>query len=446
MMDQVLHRPARERISLEAARRIALAAQGFADARPSGGVDAGDVRRVIDRVGVLQVDSVNVVCRSHYLPVFARLGPYPRTMLDGMAWDAQGRELFEYFWGQKAALVPLTTYPLLRWRMQAAAEQVWDRQIKLHPNVQVPWAVVAGMWRLTSDRPGLVDEVLALVAERGPVGGGDASPDGRRRSKGDPDPDPSTGKMWNWQDPKIAVEWLLCSGKVSIAARRNFERLYDLTERVIPAQVLGAPVPGVAAAQRELIRIAARAQGVATAGELCAPGRGYISLPRGSAKERIAELVEAGELLPVRVEGIRQPMYRSPEAQEPAHVRARALLSPFDSLIWARDRTQRLFGFHYRTSIYTPEAQRAHGYYVLPFLLGERIVARVDVKADRRNATLQVPVVHIEPEQREHEREIAAELAAELRSMAHWLELDRVTVLGRGDLAPALSRAVNAGR
>ncbi len=435
-MESEVRGPARERIPVDVARRIALAGQGFTDLRPSGRVDARHVRRVIDRVGVLQMDSVNVLCRSHYLPLFARLGPYPRQLLDGMAWGDQGRGLFEY-WGHKASMLPLGTWPLLRWRMQAVEGQAWGGT--LQPGVEVPWAVIAGMTRLARERPALVDEVLAVVAERGPVSAREASPDGQRRSASDPDPDPSTGRMWNWQDAKIALEWLFFSGKVTIAARRNFERLYDLTERVIPADVLAAPAPSAEEAQRELIRIAARAHGIATERQL----REYFTFPAEHSKARVAELVDAGELIPVRVEGLPQRMYLWSEARVPSQVRARALLSPFDSLIWDRDRALRLFDFHYRISVYTPAAQRTHGYYVMPFLLGDRLVARVDLKADRKQSTLLVQAAHAEPDVRE--TEVVAELADELRLMASWLELDRVVVNGRGDLAPALSRSVDAG-
>jgi uncharacterized protein len=428
-----------EAISVDAARRIALAAQGFADPRPSGRVDVRHVRRAIDRSGLLQLDSVNVLCRSHYLPVFARVGSYPRPLLDRMSWGGRRRELFEYFWGHKAALLPMASYPLMRWRMDAVARQDWADGA-LDPAVEAPWAVITGMRRLTAERPGLVDNVLAAVDAHGPVTASEASPDGRRRKPTDPDPDPTTGRMWNWQDAKIAIEYLFCAGRVAIAGRRNFERLYDLTERVVPADVRSAPAPTADAAQRELIRIATQALGVATARELCGATRGYYPLPRDQAKQRLAELVESGELIPVRVEGSTQRHYLSAHASEPRDMSAMALLSPFDPLIWDRDRTERLFGFRYRISIYTPEAERVHGYYVLPFLLGDRLVARVDVKADRANSTLVVPTVHVEPGERP--TEVAAELAVELRRMADWLELADVAIAGRGDLAPALTRAL----
>ena len=427
-----------EAIPIDMARRIGLTAQGFADPRPSGRVNARHLRRVIDRIGVLQVDSVNVLCRSHYLPLFARLGPYARTTLDRMCGGGGDRELFEFFWGHKASLIPLSSYPLFRWRMRAAEGQDWTAA-ELDPDLAAPWSVVSGMRRLTTERPGYVDDVLALVTERGPVTAGEASPDGVRRKRTDPDPDPSTGKMWNWQDAKIAIEYLYCAGRVTIAGRRNFERLYDLTERVLPPKLLSQPELGADEARRELVRISARTLGVATARELCgAGGNGHFPLPTATARRMIGELVDAGELVPVRVDGVPQQSYLWSEAED-RPVQATALLSPFDTLIWNRDRTHRLFDFFYRISIYTPAAQRVHGYYVLPFLLGDRIVARVDLKADRKNSALVVPTVTAEPGV--PEADIVEPLATELGLMARWLELDRVQVTADSDLGKALSGA-----
>ncbi|GAA1516488.1 winged helix-turn-helix domain-containing protein [Kribbella lupini] len=419
-------------VGLEAARRIALRAQGFGEARP-GRPDVRRVRRAIDRVGVLQVDSVNVLCRSHYLPVFSRVGEYSRERLDRMCWG--GGELFEYFWGHKAALLPVSSYPLVRWRMRVAERQVWDDP--LDPELQVPWSVVVGMRRLSVERPGLVDDVLAMVSEQGPITAGEADRDGVRRKRTDPDPDPTTGTMWNWQDAKIAIEYLFATGRVAIAGRRHFERLYDVTERVLPAEVLAAPEVDDDEARREFVRIAARSLGVATAGELCGATRGHYPLPSASGRRVLGELVDAGELVPVQVEGVKQQSYLWAEAED-GPVDARALLSPFDTLIWNRDRTERLFGFFYRISIYTPEAQRVHGYYVLPFLLGDRLVARVDLKADRRNSALVVPTLTSEP----GVKDVVEPLAAELKLMARWLHLDRINVTATGSFGRALKGAV----
>ncbi|MEV8376811.1 crosslink repair DNA glycosylase YcaQ family protein [Kribbella sp. NPDC056861] len=408
-----------ESVSVDAARRIALNAQGFGEARPRR-ADVRHLRQVVGRLGVLQLDSVNVLVRSQYLPGFSRVGDYSRATLDRMV--AQG-ELFEYFWAHKASLLPVQGYPLVRWRMRAVERQRWDEPPA--PEVSVPWAVVVGMRRLSVERPGLVGEVLARIADGGPMTAGEASPDGVRRKRSDPDPDPGTGTMWNWQDAKIAVEYLFCAGQLAIAGRRNFERVYDLSERVLPDAVLRAPELTADEARRELVRSSARNLGIATAKELCGAS-GHYPLPVATARQVIGELVDGGELVPVRVDGVKQQSYRWSTATDRA-VEARALLSPFDTLIWNRDRTERLFDFFYRISIYTPAAQRVHGYYVLPFLLGDRLVARVDLKADRKNSTLLGPTVTAEP----GAPDFAEPLAAELELMAGWLGLEKVQMPGK---------------
>ncbi|HVX46541.1 MAG TPA: crosslink repair DNA glycosylase YcaQ family protein, partial [Mycobacteriales bacterium] len=359
-------------------------------------------------IGLLQIDSVNVLSRSHYLPILARLGPYSRDLLDRISWGGRRRELFE-FWAHEASLIPLELQPVLRWRMQRARDQAW-RHVR----------------ELAAERPDFIRQVRDLVAERGPIGGGEVQIAGPR----------PTGGMWNWHDGKIALEWLFYTGEVTTAARPNFERRYDLTERVLPERILTAPTPSAQEAHRELIRVAARALGVATEPDL----RDYFRLSVAESKQAVLELVDAGELIPVQVEGWRNPAYLWPAARIPRRIRARALLSPFDSLIWERRRTERLFDFRYRLEIYTPAPKRVFGYYVLPFLLGEELVARVDLKADRVAGVLRVPGAFLEPGA--DEREVAAELAAELTLMAGWLELDKVLVGERGDLAAALARAV----
>jgi len=398
-------------LSLAAARRVALAAQGFTDARPTGTPDRRHLRRVLSRVGLLQIDSVNVVVRSHYLPVFSRLGPYPVTLLDRAAYA--DRELFEY-WGHEASLLPVALHPALRWRMARAAEQyaTWGRPA-----------------RLAQERPDYIAAVLAEVVARGPIGAGELDGDRPRRA----------GPWWDWHDGKVALEWLFWTGQVTTAARRGFERRYDLTERVLPRAVLDAPTPSREDGQRELVRVAARAHGVATEADL----RDYFRLSPAESRARVAELVESGELVPVRVAGWPQPAYLHRDARVPRRVAARALLSPFDSLIWERSRTERLFGFRFRLEIYTPAPKRVHGYYVLPFLLGDRLVARVDVKADRPAGTLRALASYAEVGA---PPETAAELAAELGSLARWLGFQRVEVHDRGDLAAELRRvAASAG-
>jgi len=402
------------RLSAAEARRIALAAQGFADPRPNGRVDARHIRRVLDRVGLLQLDSVNVFCRSHYLPVFARLGPYPREVLDRLAAHTAGpvrRELFEY-WAHEASLIPVELQPYLRWRMARANDDAWGSMV-----------------RIARDFPQLVAEVFDLVTRKGPIRAGDT---------GMPRPDPRPGHMWNWHDGKVALEYLFWSGQITAARRVNFERHYDLPERVLPAEIITASTPPVEQAQRQLLRIAARGLGVATEPDL----GDYFRLPRAESKQRVAELVEAGELIPAAVDGWRAPAYLWPEARRPRRIASRALLSPFDSLIWFRDRTERLFGFRYRIEIYTPAAKRQYGYYVLPFLLGDSLVARVDLKSDRQAGVLRVPGAFAEPGV--DVPHVVAELAAELATTAKWLELDAVVVGERGDLAAPLRHAATS--
>ncbi|MDQ2631360.1 MAG: winged helix DNA-binding domain-containing protein, partial [Actinomycetota bacterium] len=328
-------------LSAEQARRLALAAQGFGRPRPTGRVDARHLRRAIDDVGLLQLDSVNVFCRSHYMPVFSRLGPYPQQALDRLAWHEDGkgkarrarrRDLFEY-WGHEASLLPVELQPLLRWRMARVDTLAWK-----------------GVARIAAEQPQLLEFVIDMVRERGPIRASELAAKERRRKP---------GEMWSWSEEKTALEYLFFSGRVCAARRVNFERLYDLPERVLPHHVLKAPTPSQDEAQRQLLLIAAKRLGVATEPDL----GDYFRLPRAESKARVAELAEDGALIPVRVEGWRQPAYLSTE--RPTGLRraatARALLTPFDSLIWARERTERLFDFRYRIEIYTPAPKRVYG-------------------------------------------------------------------------------------
>jgi uncharacterized protein len=400
----------RETLSLSEARRLALAAQGFA--APRMGDAAPDWRRLragVRRLGLLQIDSVNVLARAHYLPLFSRFGPYDRALLDAKAYRRDPAALFEY-WGHEASLLPVETQPLLRWRM-ARAERLDG--------------VYGRIGRLVRARPGFVDAVLAEVMARGPVRAAEFG----ARPRG-------AGSWWGWHDGKIALEYLFWAGKVAIAARQGgFERLYDLPERVLPRAVLEQPTPAEAEAQQGLIRIAARALGVATAGDL----RDYFRLRPKEAAPAIAALVEAGALVPVAVEGWRQPAYMDAGARIPRQIAASALLSPFDPMVWERARAERLFDFRYRLEIYTPVEKRLHGYYVLPFLFGDRIAARVDLKAERARSELVVHAAHVEPGT--DRRDVASALIGELRLLAAWLGLDRLSLGRRGAFAAELRAA-----
>ncbi len=388
------------------ARRIALGAQGFTEPRPSGRVDRRHLRRVVDRMGLIQIDSVNVLVRSQELPLFARLGPHPRTLIDDAT---RNGDLFEY-WVHEASHVPVELHPLMRWKMQR------DHQ----------WKRVAA---LRHGRPDFLDDVRRRIRDEGPLVAGDLQQ--RVGPK---------GTWWDWDDGKVALEHLFHTGEVAAIRRpTDFARVYDLAERVIPTDILALPTPSESDARKELLMRAARHHGVGTAADLT----DYHRLSH--TRVLFAELVEEGRLVPVSVEGWSKPAFVHPDAVVPRRVAARALLSPFDPVVWNRDRVERLFGFRYRIEIYVPAAKRQYGYYVLPFLLGDELVARVDLKADRATGRLLVQSAFGEPGI--DKRYVADELAAELALMAQWLGLDAgIEVAGRGDLATELSSAVRTVR
>jgi uncharacterized protein YcaQ len=390
---------------------VALAAQGFADAQPRGTPDRRALRRVLGRTGLFQIDSVNVLARAHYLPMFSRVGPYPTHLLERAAYRSP-RLLFEY-WGHEASLLPVELHPLLRWRMEGASQHAWG-----------------GMRRLSEERPDLLDGLLSDIAADGPLTAAELG------ARHDPHLPRRTGPWWDWSDVKRGLEFLFWAGQVTTADRRGFERVYDLPERVLPREVISSPTPERADAQRELMRLSIRSLGVGTARDL----RDYFRLPAADAKARIAELVEAGDLQPVAVEGWSQPAFMDPQAKLPRWIRGAALLSPFDPVVWERDRTERLFGFRYRIEIYVPGPKRVFGYYVLPFLLDGSLVARVDLKADRKAGVLLVQSAWREPDA---PPETAQRLAAELHSLAGWLGLDDVMVRPSGDLAFDLGQAIS---
>jgi uncharacterized protein YcaQ len=392
-------------LSIDSARRVALAAQGFGSPRPVGRVDRRHVRRMFDRVQVLQVDSVNVLVRAQELPLFARLGPHSRDLLPRMLDDG---ELFEY-WGHQASLLPVRLHPLFRWRMEKAAFG--------HASGHAA--------TFARERPEFIEATYADVVARGPVTASQLAPERKRR-----------GSWWDWDDVKIALEYLFWCGRVTARRGRNFERMYVVPERVIPADVLALPSPDEPDAKRELLLLAARAHGVATAADLAY----YWILKPTPLRPLIAELVEDGELLPVAVDGWKDQAYVIPGTRVPRSIDAAgSLISPFDSLAWERRRLERLFDFEYRIEIYTPAPKRVYGYYVLPFLFGERLVARVDVRADRAVSRLLVPGAY-----GEHHVPLDAlpALAAELWSLARWLDLENVAVGERGNLARTLRAEV----
>jgi uncharacterized protein YcaQ len=404
--------PGVETLTAQQARRIALAAQGFGEPRPAGTATRRHLRRVLDRTAVLQIDSVNVLQRAHYMPMFSRLGPYPVELLDRAAQRAP-RDVFEY-WGHMASFLPVQLHPYLRWRMAEAHTHAWGR-----------------MREIVTKSPDIVRWVLDELRERGPLTAGQIELDV-----------PAPTKLhwgWNWSDAKSALEWLFWTGEVTTAGRTNgFARLYDLTERVVPAEVLQTPTPDEPEQIRELVRISARALGVAAEIEL----RDYFRLTGPRFRRALDELVEDATLSPVAVQGWKPRAYLYAGAKMPRRVSVATLVSPFDPLIWERNRTQRLFDFHYRIGIYTVPAERVHGYYALPFLVDDQFVARVDLKADRKAGRVLVPGAWCEPGHAPGE--VAERLAPVLVELAQWLGLETVAPPEQGDLADALGGALGA--
>jgi uncharacterized protein len=405
---KVARRPKSGTLSLGEARRIALAAQGFADPRPTGTIDRRHIRKVFERIGVLQVDSVNVLARSEELPMFARLGPHPRNLVRDM--EAEG-ELFEY-WAHEASLLPIEHEPLFRWKkeqVRAGTYKVWS-----------------GMAKMRTEKPEFLARVLEEVTARGPIAASELSM--RVGQVGD-------HWGWRWDDAKAGIETLFWGGELAGRRRPNFEREYEIPSQRFPAHILARPAPDEHTARLELLRIASRCIGIGTAKELA----DYHRLNIPAARPLIGELVASGDLVEVAVDGWGDKLLLNPAAKVPRRVEARALLSPFDSLIWERTRTEQLFGMRYRIEIYVPRPKRIYGYYVLPFLLGDELVARVDLKADRHAGQLLVQASW--GELGIDETQVAAELAEELALMAGWLGLDEVVVKPKGDLHRALAKA-----
>jgi uncharacterized protein len=400
------------RLTAAQARRVAVAAQGLAEPRPGGPITRAHLRRLISGIQVLQLDSVSVAVRAHYAPVFSRLGPYDRDVLDRAAWghSARSPRLLVEYWAHEAALMAVPDWPLLRWRMRQYRHGRWGTHI-------------------VKANPQLADDIVAAVGELGPCTAGQieahlaAAP---RRAK---------GPWWNRSDTKWVAEALFASGVLTTATRVGFARHYDLTEKVLPADVLARHVDDDEAL-RELTLRAATALGVGTEADI----RDYFRLVGGQVKPAIAKLVADGELERVEVDGWPAPAYLRTGRSVPRLAHGTALLCPFDPLIFFRPRVQRLFGFHYRIEIYTPSAQRQYGYYVWPFLLDGELVGRVDLKADRTRDALHIVGAFVEPDQ--SPARVASELTRELTTMASWLGLGRVTVGDRGKLIDDLNAAL----
>jgi len=399
-------------LSLPLARRVALAAQGFGLPRRDSVPGTRSVNALIERLGVLQIDSVNVFERSHYLPVFARLGPYPKEVLDRQTLR-QGARHIEY-WGHEATFMPREALPLFRWRMDAYRERS---------------ARNAEGWAAANTR--LLNWLRDELRDKGPLPASEIEHDANKRS----------GPWWGWSDVKIGLETLFRWGDLVSAGRDGFERRYALPEQVLPRDLIERQVPRDDAI-RQLVRHAAQAHGVGTLADIA----DYYRLRADDTRRAIADLVDAGELLPVTVEGwtsagrpVRAWLHRG--ARRPRVLRADALLSPFDPVVWARPRAERLFGFHYRIEIYTPSHRRIYGYYVLPVLLDDQIAARVDLKSDRKAGVLRVQSAWIEPGA---PRDTVERVAALVRTAALWQGLADVTVAERGDLAAPLATALRS--
>ena len=393
-------------LSAAQARRIALGAQGFAQPRPTGRTDRRHLRKVLDHIGLIQIDSVNVLVRSQELPLFSRLGAHPRDFISSATRDG---ELFEY-WGHEAAHVRTEHHRLWRWKMEQSVDGPWrsaEQLLKQHPKY--------------------VEEIFQRVVAEGPLAAGELS---ERTEK--------KGQWWDWDRAKLALEYLFMCGRVTATRRPNdFARLYDLPERVIPQQHLRARTPSVHDAQRELLEIGACSLGIGTAKDIA----DYFRIKPALARPRIDELVEAGRLIPATIEDSKEKWLLHCDARTPRSINAQALLSMFDPVVWNRPRAENLFDFHYRIEIYTPASKRKYGYYVLPFLFGERLVARVDLKADRHNNTLLVPGIFSEAHA--DKKEVAAGLTDELRLMAQWLGLEKIKIGSNGDLSSAVRKSLS---
>lgn len=385
-------------IPIDRARRIALAAQGFSDSRPTGRVDVRHFRRVLERTKLVQLDSVNVLARAHYMPFFSRLGAYSKEALDGWLW--RSGEMFEY-WAHEACAIPLSDRSLFTWRMDVGRH--WP-----------------GVERVMREQPELVERVYRTVAESGPIRVGEI--DGESR----------TEAWWGWTDTKLALEYLFLTGRLTVADRPNFTRMYDLPERVHP-HALNAPGVDEKEARKEMLRRAIHALGIGTVNDIL----DYYRLRGMETRSLVQELVGEGAMVAAEVEGWKEPVFIDPAAVDPRSIHGAGFLSPFDPVTWCRPRTERLFEFHYRIEIYVPAPKRVFGYYVLPFRMADRLVGRVDLKADRKEGKLLVKGAFAEPGV--DRVAVGRSMRSELEALAAWLDLGDVVIEKNGDLATALA-------
>jgi uncharacterized protein YcaQ len=400
-------------LSLGEARRLALAGQGFSGKPRRESGTWPTIEKTIDRLHLLQIDSVNVLVRSHYLPLFSRIGKYDAEVLDKRTLKPKRRHCFEC-WAHEASLVPMALHPLMRWRMERARQGN---------------GIYSSMDSFGREQASYLRDTLKHIETNGPVRASEVPGSGKAQ-----------GGWWGWSKGKMALETLFDQGLVTTRERQGFERVYDLTERVIAADVLNLPTPSEKDAFRRLLVMAAQALGIGTEFDL----RDYFRLPVTETKLALAEAVEESTLTEVQVQGWSKPAYISANAIIPRKAGGRALLSPFDPLVWYRERAERLFNFHYRIELYTPDHKRKYGYYVLPFLMGDKLPARLCLKSDRAEGVLRVNTTNSEPDV--DQEEVAAALAAELRLMASWLGFEKVAVSRKGNLAKALGKAIRQTR
>jgi uncharacterized protein len=392
-------------LTKQEARRIALHAQGFQNQNRDAKKNWSAIASTIKDLHLLQIDSVNVLVRSHYLPLFSRLGQYDRGVLDKRTLEATHRHVFEC-WAHEASLVPMDMHYLMRWRMNRARAGNGTYQ---------------SMNQFAKDQKAFLKKTVEHIRKNGPMGASSIPGSGK-----------SEGGWWGWSKGKMTMETLFDQGLVTTHRRDKFERIYDVPERVIPSEILNADTPSEAETFRKLISLSAQALGIATEFDL----RDYFRLPIAETKIAISECVENGDLITVKVDGWTKPTFIHKSTKLPRKAGGIALLSPFDPLCWERDRTERLFNFHYRIEIYTPQSKRKFGYYVLPFLNGEDLSGRVCLKADRETGTLRANAIH--HEELSDPEETASAMAGELVKMAEWLGLPHIEIKKNGNLSTAL--------